>query len=672
MNKTTNKLINEKSPYLLQHAHNPVNWYSWNEEAFKQAKKKDRPVFLSIGYSTCHWCHVMARESFEDEEIAAIFNENFIPVKVDREERPDIDSIYMRVCQLMTGSGGWPLSIFMTPDKKPFYAATYIPKNSKAGMAGLLDLLPQIIEQWENNRNKTITIADQMTAALQDMEVKNPGKNLNENIFTKTYTELERYYDSTYGGFGHAPKFPTPHQLIFLLHYWHRYNKKNALKMVEKTLQSMRAGGIFDQIGYGFHRYSTDKKWLVPHFEKMLYDQALLINAYIDGFQATGNKLYAETAEDIITYVKRELLSAEGGFYSAEDADSEGVEGKFYLWNLEEIRKHFSPAETELIIEHYRLKADGNSIPHLDPVNLDNKNKEIESLRKRLFEIRERRVHPHKDDKILTDWNGLMLAALAQSGRILDNEEYIKLASAAANFIMEKLQPAAGQLLHRYRDGSSAIPGNLDDYSFFILGLIELYQSTFNSYYLDKALRFNQSLLKNFWNESNPGFFFTSKKREKLLSREMKIYDGAIPSGNSIAIWNIIRLAHLTGQIKLEKIAEKMTRTFSETIVNSPSSHCQFLSGFDALLGPFHDLILSGNKENTDFQKFLEVLNSNYLPNKVIIHRPQNIEDMQVKEMIEYLKDYGAIENRATVYVCRDYTCQLPTTDTRKFQELIQ
>ncbi len=609
MNSSPNQLINEKSPYLLQHAYNPVHWYAWNEKTFTLAKKEDKPVFLSIGYSTCHWCHVMAHESFEDEELAAILNENFISIKVDREERPDIDSIYMNICQLMTGSGGWPLTIIMTPDKRPFYATTYLPKDSKPGRIGLMELLPKIIKLWENNRKKTLSAAKEIINALQKIEDKTSKKTIDEKILKKAYFELENNYDEVYGGFGRAPKFPIPHQMLFLLHYWHKNKEEKALQMVKQTLKAMRAGGIYDQIAYGFHRYSTDQKWLVPHFEKMLYDQALLLFVYLEAYQATGKEIYSKTAEEIISYLKREMLSPEGGFYSAEDADSEGIEGKFYVWTLDEIKKHFSESDSKKIINYYNLKKEGNfreestgrksgqNILFLKN-NLEENNTfpgdyDIESLRKKLFEIREKRIHPHKDDKILTDWNGLVIAALAQAGWVLDNDEYIKLAENTSNFILSNLKNKNAELLHRYRDGEAAILANLNDYSFLIHGLIELYQATLDSYYLSKALALNNYLLENFWNNKSAGFFFTSKKAEKLLTREIKVYDGALPSGNSIAMGNLIKLSHITGQIELEKMAD-------------------------------------------------------------------------------YLKKYKSIDNKATVYVCQNYTCKLPTTDINKMLELIK
>ena len=559
--KTMNRLQHEKSPYLLQHANNPVDWYPWGEEAFEKARKEDKPILLSIGYSTCHWCHVMEYESFEDEEVAALMNETFVSIKVDREERPDIDNIYMTVCQLLSQGGcGWPLNVFMTPDKKPFYAATYVPKNSRYGRLGMMELIPRIAEVWKNNREEILKSAESTTQSLTlatDPTRIQAGEELDSKTLKKTYEQLESRYDPAHGGFGNRPKFPTPHNLLFLLRYGQRTGNQKAIDMVSKTLESMSNGGIFDHIGFGFHRYSTDSEWLVPHFEKMLYDQALLALAYTEAYQLTKNKGFKQTAEQIFTYVLRDMTSPDGGFYSAEDADSEGEEGKFYLWSQQEIIEILGKKEAELVINIYNTEPGGNftdevsgekpgtNILHLNKnpdqaamalgISRDELDSRINESRQKLFDVREKRIHPSKDDKIITDWNGLMIAAFAKAGRVFENKKYTDAAEKAADFINSKLTKD-GRLLHRYRGGDAAILANIDDYAFFIWGLLELYESTFNIVYLKEAISLTDQMIKYFWDDTNYGFFFTPSDGEKLLVKQKEIYDGAVPSGNAVAM----------------------------------------------------------------------------------------------------------------------------------------
>jgi len=462
-----NRLQNEKSPYLLQHARNPVDWYPWGEEAFVKAQLEDKPVFLSIGYSTCHWCHVMKRESFEDEEVAGLLNETFVNIKVDREERPDIDVVYMKACQLMTQSGGWPLTIMMTPDKRPFFAATYIPKETKYGRVGLLEMIPTVKSLWQMKRSDVLSTASEITQLVQQPTIGNT-KDLGEEILHRAYRSLSTSFDRTFGGFGQAPKFPSPHNFFFLLRYWRRTGEVEALRMVEDTLQNMRYGGIFDQIGFGFHRYSTDTRWIVPHFEKMLYDQALMAMAFIELYQATGKNKYEISAREIFTYVLRDMTDDHGGFYCAEDADSEGVEGKFYLWTEKEIHNVLTQNEADLFLSYYRHDSgtsmqgmqeipDGYFIPYINPSSIDDAGDSLmelfgkmEGIRKKLFAVREKRVRPHKDDKILTDWNGLMIAALARGAQVFDEPTYSDTALRAMNFIIQSLQTKEGRLLHRF------------------------------------------------------------------------------------------------------------------------------------------------------------------------------------------------------------------------------
>jgi len=494
--KSPNKLIFEKSPYLLQHAYNPIDWHPWGEDAFEKAGRENKPIFLSIGYSTCHWCHVMEEESFDDPEVARLMNDAFVSIKVDREERPDIDSIYMTVCQMLTGSGGWPLTILMTPDKKPFFAGTYFPKENRFGRIGMMELVPQIKEVWIQHYDEVVDSVNQVTEALRRAAVTVSGKEINEAALKAAYIQLSQGFDEEYGGFG-----TSSHSLFFLLRYWRRTGNERALEIVERTLQAMRHGGVYDHIGFGFHRYTTDRGWLVPHFEKMLYDQALIAMAYIEAYQATRKEEFADTAREIFTYILRDMTAPSGGFYSAEDADSEGEEGKFYLWTEEEIKKSLSEEEAEFALKIFNAQKDGNfteeitghktgkNILHLrkslKEIAIDLKideqevKRHLEEMRKKLFAFREKRIHPYKDDKILTDWNGLMIAALAKGAQVFDEPKYAEAARNAITFILKNLMRGDGRLLHRYREGQAAVPGNVNDYAFLIWGLIELYEATF-------------------------------------------------------------------------------------------------------------------------------------------------------------------------------------------------
>ena len=508
--KKYNRLIREKSPYLLQHAQNPVDWYPWGEEAFERARSEDKPVFLSIGYATCHWCHVMERESFEDQEAAELLNDTFVSIKVDREERPDIDAIYMSVCQMLTGSGGWPLTIMMTSDRKPFFAATYIPKQGRAGRPGLMELVPQVANLWRTRRTELLRSSEQIADRLKETATLLPGKALGEPVLKEAYKSLVQHFDARYGGFGDAPKFPSPHNLLFLLRYAKRSGDQLAAQMVEKTLQAMRFGGIYDHIGFGFHRYATDQAWLVPHFEKMLYDQATLAMAYTEAYQFTGKGEYERTTREIFAYVLRDMRSDEGCFFSAEDADSEGEEGKFYVWTEQELEEVLGSEDGRLITKVFNTRPAGNfseeatgrragaNILHLKQpldslasnlgLTSDQLATSVEGARKKLFEARRTRVHPLKDDKVLTDWNGLMIAALAKGAHAFNDAEYGDAAKKAMEFILQRMRDKDGRLLHRFRDGETSIQANLDDYAFTIWALIELYELTFLSGYLRDAL----------------------------------------------------------------------------------------------------------------------------------------------------------------------------------------
>ena len=679
--RKSNKLINEKSPYLLQHADNPVEWYPWGDEAFEKAKSEDKPIFLSIGYSTCHWCHVMAHESFEDPYVAKLMNEVFVSVKVDREERPDIDKIYMTICQLMTGSGGWPLTIIMTPDKKPFFAGTYFPKESRFGRTGLVDLVKRIKDLWNNERKQLVESSEKIIFALQDASTESPGRSLSDKVLKTTYSQLSGRYDNKNGGFGTAPKFPTPHNLLFLLRFWKRSGDKEALKMVEKTLESMRMGGIYDHIGFGFHRYSTDPNWLVPHFEKMIYDQALLTLAYLEAYQATSNEEFASTAKEIMTYILRDMTSQEGGFYSAEDADSEGEEGKFYVWSKEEIEEILGVEDAEGFSKIYNVNVNGNfldeatrrktkkNILHLTTSSIEAQNNHIKSLRDKLFEAREKRVRPHKDDKILTDWNGLMIAAFAKAGYIFNDPKYVQSAKKAVAFIFDQMMSSEGRLLHRYREGGADILAFVDDYAFLIWGLINLYETSFETQYLEKAIMLIEEQLKLFWDSSIGAFFFTAEDTESLLTRQKETYDGAIPSGNSVSMLNLLRLAQLTGNDDYEKRADHLGRVFAENIRASPVAHTLMMVAVDYAVGPTYSLVIAGDSGKEDTLSMLSEVRKHFLPNKSLIFRPTEDLNPEIDKYSNFIQFFDKYEEKATAFVCINKTCKAPTNDINKALE---
>jgi uncharacterized protein YyaL (SSP411 family) len=688
-----NHLINETSPYLRQHAHNPVDWYPWGPEAFEKAQRENKPIFLSIGYSTCHWCHVMAHESFEHPEVARLMNEVFVSIKVDREERPDIDNVYMSACQVMTGSGGWPLSIIITPDKKPFFAATYIPREGRFGLVGMIELIPQIRELWATRRSEALSLSDKIAAVLQKTSSDAAGEELDEATLELTYQQLAKRFDGQHAGFSSAPKFPTPHNLLFLLRYWKRSGSKVALDMVEKTLEAMRCGGIYDHVGFGFHRYSTDSQWLVPHFEKMLYDQAMLAMAYTEAYQATGKEDYKRTAREIFTYVLRDMTMPEGGFCSAEDADSEGEEGKFYLWTQEEVRQALGTEEADFIVHVFNIEKDGNfteqatgkrsgvNILHLrkllgelaSDLNLSQHDlqQHLERLRQKLFAYREKRVHPMKDDKILIDWNGLMIAALAKGAQAFDEPEYAEVACRAADFILGNMRKADGRLLHRYRDSHAGVEANLDDYAFLVWGLIELYEAIFNIRHLEVALELTIDMVRHFWDEDGSGLYLTPDDGENLFIRKKEIYDGAIPSGNSVAMLNLLRLGRMTANSGLEEKAARIANAFSGRVKQLPSAHTQLMVALDFGIGLCCEVVIAGNAQTEDTKAMVRAIRTRFLPNKVVLFNPDERESPEIAKLAEFTKNQSSIGGRATAYVCMNYNCKLPTTDINKMLELL-
>lgn len=689
--KTANRLIREKSPYLLQHAYNPVDWFPWSEEAFEKAEAEDKPVFLSIGYSTCHWCHVMEKESFEDNEVAALMNDAFISIKVDREERPDIDGIYMTICQMLTGSGGWPLTIVMTPDKKPFFAGTYFPKENRFGRSGMLELVPRLKNVWLHRKDEILKSAEEISSALVQAAQIKFDEEIDKNIFNKAYSEFDQRYDKEYGGFNRAPKFPTPHNFYFLLRYWKRTGNNNALDMVLKTLTEMRKGGIYDHIGFGFHRYSTDQQWLVPHFEKMLYDQALICTAYIEAFLAAKNFEFKDTAEEILRYVMRDMTSEEGGFYSAEDADSEGVEGKFYLWKEDEIKKLLNE-KAELFLKIFNVKSDGNWIDQVhgssDQTNILHLKKsykeisaeegieeselknEISSSLKILFDYREKRVHPYKDDKVLTDWNGLMISAFAKAAQAF-NIDYLRTAEKAADFILKKMITGSGRLLHRYRDGEAALPAAADDYAFMIAALIDLYEANFDIKYLTTAIKLNDDFIKFFWDEDNGGFYFTASDSEQLIVRQKEMYDGAVPSANSAALLNLLRISRITGETSYEDKAHQILNAFSRSINSSPAAFSQALTAYDFAAGPSKEIVIVGNPHEETTKRLLSKIREKFIPNKIVLLKDPDKKD-ELEDIAAYTKDFTTLNGKTAVYVCENFTCSLPVDNPGDLEKLLQ
>ncbi len=681
-----NRLAHEKSPYLLQHAENPVDWYPWGEEAFKRAATQDKPIFLSIGYSSCHWCHVMEEESFESEEVASILNRSFVSIKVDREERPDIDNVYMKICQSMTGSGGWPLTIIMTPDKKPFFAGTYFPRNARFGRTGIVEVLHKIEHVWKNDREQVLKIGQQAAEFLSAYESKQQQGALKPDVLDEAYEWFREGYDRSHGGFGTAPKFPTPHQLSLLIRLWYRGGHKDALRMTEETLDSMRRGGIFDHLGFGFHRYSTDAKWLVPHFEKMLYDQAMLAIAYAEAYQATGNERHARVFDEVFAYVSRKLTSPEGGFFSAEDADSEGDEGKFYAWSKREILGILGVETGDLFCRYYGITGnehfEGGSVLHTE-VTLEEfaatekmDAEELEAVlreaRETLFDVREKRVHPFLDDKILTDWNGLMIAGLARGAAALGQSEPANAARRAADFILQTMRPGDGRLLHRYRGGEAAIPGYIDDYAFLVWGLIELYEATFDARFLEEALSLTDAMLELFWDEKNGGFYFTGRDEEAVLSRIKEIYDGAVPSGNSIAAYNLLRLGKIAMRRDLEEKADVLFRTFAGVVERHPSGFSQFLAAFDFALGPGREVIIVGDPESDETKQMLEAVRGRFMPNGVVILKAIGEEAAALERIVPFVENMIMIDGRTTVYVCENYSCNFPVTEVGDLMKLLE
>lgn len=640
-----NHLKDQTSPYLLQHAENPVDWYPWGDEAFEKAKNENKPIFLSIGYSTCHWCHVMAHESFEAPEIAELLNRYFVSIKVDKEERPDIDSIYMSVCQAFTGNGGWPTSIFMTYDQKPFFAGTYFPKYSHYGMLGFAELLEVIHEKWDTDKADLINSAENIISHLNKKSSFTDEADL--NLIGTAVNQYKQSYDERFGGFGEAPKFPTPHNLLFLLTYYEKSNDKEALKIVENTLNKMYCGGIFDHIGYGFSRYSTDRYFLVPHFEKMLYDNALLIISYCKAFSVTKNSFYLEVAEKTASYILREMTDNEGGFYSAQDADSEGEEGKYYVFEPSEIINILGEEIGSKFNKYYDITKQGNfegkNIPNL--LNNNDINGQFDSYLNDIYKYRLERTKLHLDDKILTSWNSLMIAAMTFLYRVSKNKTYLESAKKAQQFIENNLCEA-NTLFVSYRNNKRGKKGFLDDYAFYIFALINLYEATFDKSYLEKALKLCEKTIHDFYDEENGGFWLYGKENEQLILRPKETYDGAIPSGNSVMAYNLVRLFYITDDKHLQELAKAQLSFMSGSAKQYPAGFSIFLTALSDYLDMPEKITVVIKEQNTEEN----------IPCKINLGTIINVLDGPTQE-------YKLLNDKTTFYICRNHSCMPPVND---------
>ncbi len=676
--KFTNRLIDETSPYLLQHAHNPVDWYPWGEEAFGRARSEDKPVLVSIGYSACHWCHVMEHESFEDPAVAAVQNEHFINIKVDMEERPDVDQIYMNFVQMTTGRGGWPMNVFLTPDKRPFFGGTYFPPQPRYGMPSWQQILVSIAEAYKNKRDELESSANNIVDELRRMSVAEAATGtLSADMLDAAQASFVRTFDTVNGGFGGAPKFPAAMSLEFLLRYHHRTGDDMALSIVTHSLDKMANGGIYDQLGGGFHRYTVDAIWLVPHFEKMLYDNAQLARVYLHAYQTLNRDIkppataggsdkaefYKRIAVETLEYIKREMLDASGGFYSTQDADSDGEEGKFFVWTPEEIGEILGD-EAQIFCKYYDVTPDGNFEGH-SILNVKNPVAPApgSDARKKLFDVRETRIKPGRDEKVLTAWNGLMLAAFADAAGVLGNDEYLQIAKRNAAFLMTEMQNG-GRLYRTWKDGAAKLNGYVEDYANVADGMIVLYQVTGEVKYLSEAKRWADLMITEFWDEENGGFFFTSNDHEELVVRNKDFYDNATPSGNSVAADVLLRLAKLTGEDKYERFAVTVLRLAASQIKRHPQGFGRALSALEFHLGQTKEIVVVGEKGN----ELERVILQRYLPDAVIVLSSDAEADAVT---VPLLKDRGMVDGKPAVYVCEDFVCQRPVTEVGELGSLV-
>ena len=677
-----NRLINETSPYLLQHAHNPVEWYPWGEDALERSRSEDKPILLSIGYSACHWCHVMERESFENETIAGLMNENFINIKVDREERPDLDAIYMEAVQMLTGSGGWPMTVFLTPEGKPFYGGTYFPPVDRQNMPGFPRLLLAIAEAYNTNKGEIQRVTGQLTEQMgRGSQVPRGTGILTVDVLHRAYSTLATNFDYQNGGFGMAPKFPQPMTPEFLLRYHdHGYNPR-ALELVELTLEKMAYGGIYDQVGGGFHRYSTDAYWLVPHFEKMLYDNALLARLYLHAFQITGKPMYRRITEETLDYVLREMTDSGGGFYSAQDADSEGEEGKFFVWTPEEVMDVLGEEDGRVFSGYFGVTPNGNfegknilNVPRdpeafaaehqLDPEELDGV---IARGRTKLLDVREQRIHPLLDDKVLASWNGLMLRSFAEAGAVLGRADYLEAAVKNAEFLTTVMCPQ-GRLLRTYRNGEAKLLGYLEDYSCVADGLIALYEATLDLRWLENAVTMADSMIELFWDEATGGFYDTGSDHEALVIRPRDVFDNAQPCGGSVASDALLKLAVFTGNDDYAAKAAVPLRSLHEHMARSPGGTGHWLSALDFYISAVKEVAVVGPSENAATSELLDTVRRQFLPNKVLMgYDPSSLESTGRAGLnlggYPLLEGRGMVNGQPTAYVCQNYVCQLPVTE---------
>ena len=659
----SNHLSNQTSPYLLQHVNNPVDWYPWGDKAFQKANSEGKMIFLSIGYSTCHWCHVMAHESFESNEVADLLSRDYVSIKVDREERPDIDEVYMNVCQSLTGSGGWPLTVIMTPDKKPFFAGTYFPTHTYGGRIGFIELLNQISHLWHNDRDSLIEQSNALVEHFKSYNSAEQQNKSNEQIIELTYNALLKQYDSKYGGFSSRPKFPSPHNLFFLLRYYKKTNELYALKMVETTLQSMYAGGIFDHVGYGFSRYSTDSKWLVPHFEKMLYDNALLILAYTESYSITKNELYRNIVNKTIEYITRDMTSPDGAFYSALDADSEGIEGKYYVFDYAELENLLEKDELKYLEKHYNVTKSGNFEGKniLNKTKLENNKTEYDKqVIDKLYDYRKKRIPPFLDTKILSSWNGLMIAALSYAGKVL-NDDYIQYAIKSADFIISNMIDDKSNLFTSYKDNNVSNTGFLPDYANISWGFIELYSATLDFKYLEYAIELSKSMIDKFWNNNLHTFFMDEDSKGELPFRPKDDYDGAIPSGNSVAIMNLIRLFNYTYNESFKNIIDECVESFVPTVEKYPSAYMHFVSALLLYDQSHRQIVITGENQEELYNK----ITKQFIPATTVILYDGN---EKLTKIMPELKNYH-VEDNLKAYVCEDFTCGNPIDSEEKLSD---
>jgi uncharacterized protein YyaL (SSP411 family) len=679
-----NRLADESSPYLLQHANNPVDWYPWGDEAFARARQEDLPIFLSVGYSACHWCHVMEHESFEDDEVAAILKEHFVSIKVDREERPDVDSLYMNSVQMLTGSGGWPMSVFLTPALEPFYGGTYFPPDSRSGRPGFKDVLRHVARVYREERPKVTEVAEQLTGYLAVSLTPENTDLPDVAVFDVVHAQAAQTFDSTFGGFGQAPKFPHPMDLSVLLRHWKRSGETLALDMALVTLQKMAEGGMYDQVGGGFHRYSVDRQWLVPHFEKMLYDNGLLTRSYLDAYQVSGKSFFLDVARDILDYVVREMSAPEGGYYSATDADSEGEEGKFFVWTPEEIEALLGRDEARLFCLYYNATVGGNfenstSILNITrpleeiaqnlKIDLDDARRIIDDGRAKLYEERSKRVAPFRDEKLIVAWNGLMLSAMARGYQITGDLRYRESAERTATFIEENC--VHDGVVHRiYKDGGSKIPGFLDDYACLAEALVDLYEATFHLPYLERAVTLVDSILEEFSDPGDGGLFYASGRHGDLLHRRKEPLDNATPSGTWVTASTLARLERLTGKAEYRQRAEEILRGFGSLVEKAPMAFASGLIALDFLQGPPLEIAVVGDPDAPETRDMLAAIHRRFLPTRVVAGSP-DFAGESAASRVPLLADRGLVDGKTTVYVCENFSCQTPITDVETLERAL-